>query len=731
MDFIDKFVEMTDERPSPALFRKWAAITTLSGALEKRVWTMTKAGPQFANLYTMLVAPPGIGKCLRFGEQVLTYEGKSVPVETLVEGDLLIGPDGQSRKVLSNSPGFGRLYKVSPRKGRAWYCNGDHILSLRKSRAPNTGTIKFVTVNEWLQWNPWQKSEWKLWRTGVQSFSPKPTPIIDPYFLGLLLGDGDSDVRNGIVITTADQEIVSYVQEQAVEWGLTVSRYGSYRYALVQLEQRQNSLHVEINKILTDIKCGTKFVPEQYRSGSYSTRLQLLAGLLDADGSLCPSNSFDFISKSPQLAQDVAFLSRSLGLFANIKSCFKTCGTFVGEYWRVIISGDIDIIPCKIERKKAKPRRQIKNPLNTGFNITLSDEGWWAGLAVDGDNQFLLDDFTVIHNSQAINPAESLLKATRKFKIAPNSVTGASFIDALAKAGTSFIISPSQKLEYHSLFVFAAELGVFLNSYDLGFLSVINELFDHKDSYREERRHSLKEPIDIPRPMTTLLVGSQPGFLGTLLPEAAWTMGWTSRLLMVYASEVPDTPLFGTYTAQDEIQKTLITKLEECSRYYGEMKWDGPAISEIESWKKTGFAPIPDHPKLANYVPRRGRIFAFKLAMISAMSRGEEKVIRRQDVERARGWLLEIETLMPQIFRDMVMRSDDQVIEETFQFCFTMYLKNRKPIPGSMILRFLSQRTPAEKAERILSLMEKSGMFERMAGQEAYVPLARERHGMA
>ena len=62
MDFVDAFVALTDERPSPELFRKWAAITTLSGALEKRVWCMTKAGPQYANLYTMLVAPPGIGK---------------------------------------------------------------------------------------------------------------------------------------------------------------------------------------------------------------------------------------------------------------------------------------------------------------------------------------------------------------------------------------------------------------------------------------------------------------------------------------------------------------------------------------------------------------------------------------------------------------------------------------------------------------------------------------------
>lgn len=334
-----------------------------------------------------------------------------------------------------------------------------------------------------------------------------------------------------------------------------------------------------------------------------------------------------------------------------------------------------------------------------------------------------------IGKSQAINPAEQLLKSTKKFLIAPNSVTSASFIDALARAQRTVLLPNNKFLEYHHIFVFAAELGVFLNAHDLGFLSIINELFDHKESYREERRHSLKEPIDIPKPMTTLLVGSQPGFLATLLPDAAWTMGWTSRLLMVYSNSAPNVPIFGEYTQHEAVQQSLVDKLDRAADYYGEMKWDAKAINSIESWRKDNWAPVPDHPKLANYIPRRGSIFAIKLAMVSAMSRGEALAIRECDVDRARNWLLEIETLMPQIFRDMIMRSDDQVIEETFQYAFSLYIKHKLAISSAILLRFLSQRTPAEKAERILSLMEKSGMLERMAGTDNYVPRARELHG--
>jgi hypothetical protein len=335
-----------------------------------------------------------------------------------------------------------------------------------------------------------------------------------------------------------------------------------------------------------------------------------------------------------------------------------------------------------------------------------------------------------IGKSQAINPAEALLKATKKFHIAPNSVTAASYIDALGRSARS-VLKPNNSgvLDYNHLFVFAAELGVFINAHDLNFLSIINELFDHKATYREERRHSLKDPIEIHNPMTTLLVGSQPGFLATLLPEAAWTMGWTSRLLMVYSSSMPDVPLFGEYKNMDTEQKKLVQKLDACADYYGEMKWDAKAIADMERWRKDKWGPVPDHPKLANYIPRRGTIFAVKLAMTSAMARGEELAIRMQDVERARGWLLEIEELMPQIFRDMIMRSDDQVIEETFQYLFSIYVKHRAPIAAATILRFLSQRTPAEKAERIMNLMEKAGIIQRQAGTETYVPLAREMHG--
>lgn len=61
-NWIDGFFAYTDFLPSPPLFRKWAAIAAVAGALERRCWVFTQGSPQFPNLYTILVAPPGVGK---------------------------------------------------------------------------------------------------------------------------------------------------------------------------------------------------------------------------------------------------------------------------------------------------------------------------------------------------------------------------------------------------------------------------------------------------------------------------------------------------------------------------------------------------------------------------------------------------------------------------------------------------------------------------------------------
>lgn len=61
-DWIDLFLEYTEGIPSPEIFRKWAAISTISGALERRVWIVSAGKQVYPNLYVLLVSTPGVGK---------------------------------------------------------------------------------------------------------------------------------------------------------------------------------------------------------------------------------------------------------------------------------------------------------------------------------------------------------------------------------------------------------------------------------------------------------------------------------------------------------------------------------------------------------------------------------------------------------------------------------------------------------------------------------------------
>jgi hypothetical protein len=61
-NWIDYFDKYTSGLPSPDLFRKWGGIAAIAGALERKVWITTNMGSLHPNLYTVMVAPAGVGK---------------------------------------------------------------------------------------------------------------------------------------------------------------------------------------------------------------------------------------------------------------------------------------------------------------------------------------------------------------------------------------------------------------------------------------------------------------------------------------------------------------------------------------------------------------------------------------------------------------------------------------------------------------------------------------------
>lgn len=357
----------------------------------------------------------GSGKCWKAGTGVLFYDGRIVNIEDVKVGDLLMGPDSKPRKVLDLGRGREVMYKVTPTKGEPFYCNESHILSLRRSC--NLGDIKGVSpegevfrkpnprypgqeiinvpIKEYLNWSKRKKSCYFLYRSECVTF-PKPKPLdIDPYMLGVWLGDGDS---SKFTITTTDKEIEDSTCALANEMGHT--------YRVETRPGKEHIKRIHIHNTIGLLKhlnlFENKHIPHQYKTASVKNRKALLAGLIDSDGYM-GTNVIEITQKVKTLAYDIAFLCRSLGLAAYVREVHKSC-TYKGEkktgtYYKISISGEMSDLPIKLERKRPSPRKQIKSVLTTGFKLERLPEDDYYGVVLDGDHLFLLGDFTVVHNT--------------------------------------------------------------------------------------------------------------------------------------------------------------------------------------------------------------------------------------------------------------------------------------------------------------------------------------------
>jgi len=374
----------------------------------------------------LLMGPSG---CHRKGQKVLMYDGTMLAVENVKVGDKLMGPDSTPRTVLELHQGVEEMVEITPTKGNPWVVNKGHILTLvrtskkigerkgRKAVYSATNDVKDVWLAEYLGWSKTQKSVHKLFRTPVDFETSQHTLPLDPYFMGILLGDGC--LRNRVSVTNEDHEIVKEVYYQAAFYGLHVhveaegTSSATYHLSTNRGGGTPNPIRESLRSLhLFDCDSETKFIPYDYKTASRSDRLSVLAGLIDTDGSYSSRDShYDYVSKSQALADDVAFVARSLGLAAYVSPCLKKSqnGT-EGKYFRVSISGDLEQVPVRVPHKKARKRRQIKNVLRVGFATRELPPEEFFGFVLDGDHRYLLDDFTVTHNTGKTELARSIAR---------------------------------------------------------------------------------------------------------------------------------------------------------------------------------------------------------------------------------------------------------------------------------------------------------------------------------
>lgn len=362
------------------------------------------------------VLPTGGGKCQKAGTPVVMHDGTVRPIESIRAGESVMGPDSKPRLVLSTCTGREMMYRVTPVKGDVYEVNESHILSLKitgmtgrvragDGRMYQAGDIVNINVLDYLASSPTFKHVAKGWRTGVDFPGGQELPV-PAYILGIWLGDGTA--AHGCEITNQDQEVLDawYAWCEQHECSIRVSpqtHTACSTHCIVghASRGRAGASNPCLNALRATGTYGRRSIPLAYRTASRADRLELLAGILDTDGCLGHCG-YDLIAKDREFADDVAFLARSLGFACYITETRKRCTNTDtwGTYYRMSISGDVALIPCRVPRRKASARLQKKDVLVTGITVEAIGEGDYYGFELAGpDHLYLMGDFTVTHNT--------------------------------------------------------------------------------------------------------------------------------------------------------------------------------------------------------------------------------------------------------------------------------------------------------------------------------------------
>jgi phosphate starvation-inducible PhoH-like protein len=279
---------------------------------------------------TIEVAPLAFmrGRAQPLSTPVLTMDGFR-SIGSLRVGDFVIGSNGLPTPVLGVYPqGRKEIYRVRAQDGVSTLCCAEHLWHVftPEDRRRHTGGRVLETQQMVGTLRRAHQHRYELpMLTAPAWFKPQEVPL-DPYALGLLLGDGCLTTRTTPSFTTADPELAEAL-EAALE-GIELAPKGIYDNVLCNARgSRGGVIQVTpVTSILRELglagtRSATKFIPERYLLNDETTRIALLQGLLDTDGGPVAQEGrtcrVQYTTCSERLRDDVIALVQSLGGVAS------------------------------------------------------------------------------------------------------------------------------------------------------------------------------------------------------------------------------------------------------------------------------------------------------------------------------------------------------------------------------------------------------------------------------
>jgi replicative DNA helicase len=362
----------------------------------------------------ILAARPSMGKELRRDEPVLTPWGW-VAIGDLRVGDAVIGGDGTPCTVLGVYPqGVKPIWRVTVNDGGSVLAGDEHqwVTTTRAERkagkGPSVRTTRQIRETMTTGGVDDRPNHQIPFVKPVHFAEQREALPLDPYWLGLYLGDGVTSGRADLRFFKPEADI-----QQAFMCGLLEGDSG----VVVLGEETSGSIRVRgvrTRDALADVglrgkRSWEKFIPQQYLLADIDARRSLLAGLLDTDGYVHPTGTgVEYSTVSYQLAQDVVFLARSLGAMVTMVEK-QTTYVYRGERrqgrnaYRINVAFRDGYCPVRSEKHRSRWRGRNLRGETVGravVSVEPNGEAETVCIRVDSaDQTFVTRDFLVTHNT--------------------------------------------------------------------------------------------------------------------------------------------------------------------------------------------------------------------------------------------------------------------------------------------------------------------------------------------
>jgi hypothetical protein len=260
-------------------------------------------------------------------------------------------------------------------------------------------------------------------RYHVPYAAPLDLPVaalpLDPYLLGVWLGDGDE--RNAVIsgaeadlaVVEAEMQAAGYSTSRCSTQGrasglmyvtTTDSRPGRYGDSVVGRLRKLGVLK-------------RKHIPVSYLRGSFDQRLALLQGLLDSDGHITDGGYCTFVNTSPELVDGALELLRTLGYAPRVSWRVDPRKASYLRVAKVSFQARPEVPPFRLPRKAARitSRAAMAHAI---VSVEAVDSVPVQCIAVDAPDRLFLagDGFIPTHNTHRFTAAR--LKAAHQTMLA-------------------------------------------------------------------------------------------------------------------------------------------------------------------------------------------------------------------------------------------------------------------------------------------------------------------------